>query len=178
MRVSLAYGKNGLECDLPENSVVLEPVYEHGLADEADGILHAIRNPIASQPYVLITGILEEMYELFPILKKRGNQYARTLSGGERQMLAVARSLVSRPKLVMFDEPSLGLAPKLVDDIYEKIRTLKESGLTVLLVEQNTSYALELADRGYVLENGNIVKEGISAVLARDEHIKKHYLGL
>lgn len=131
-----------------------------------------------SDPAVLKTGVLEEIYELFPILKKRGNQYARTLSGGERQMLAIARGLVSRPKMIMLDEPSLGLAPKLVDEIYQKVSSLKKTGLTVLLVEQNTSYALELAERGYVLENGSVALVGPSTELAMNDHIKKYYLGL
>jgi branched-chain amino acid transport system ATP-binding protein len=128
---------------------------------------------------VLKTKTLDTMYEIFPVLKARQEQLARTLSGGERQMLALARGLVSRPKLIMLDEPSLGLAPKLVDEIYEKIRLFrKEFGMTVLLVEQNTSYALELADRGYVLENGKIVLEGDSNFLSESEHVKKAYLGI
>lgn len=126
----------------------------------------------------LKSGIIDEIYELFPILAKRGNQYARTLSGGERQMLAIARGLISRPKLIMLDEPSLGVAPKLVDEIYEKINTLKEKGLTVFLVEQNTGYALELANRGYVLENGRITMQGPCAELANSDHVRKAYLGL
>jgi branched-chain amino acid transport system ATP-binding protein len=123
-------------------------------------------------------GVLDEMYELFPILAKRSNQYARTLSGGERQMLAIARGLVSRPRLIMLDEPSLGVAPKLVDEIYEKLSMLSKRGMTVLLVEQNTSYALELADRGYVLESGNLVLEGAAKDLVGSDHVRKHYLGL
>ncbi len=123
-------------------------------------------------------GVLDEMYQLFPILAKRSNQFARTLSGGERQMLAIARGLVSRPRLLMLDEPSLGVAPKLVDEIYEKLAMLSQRGMTVLLVEQNTSYALELADRGYVLENGHLVLEGAAGELADSDHVRKHYLGL
>jgi branched-chain amino acid transport system ATP-binding protein len=123
-------------------------------------------------------GVLDEMYELFPILAKRSGQYARSLSGGERQMLAIARGLVSRPRLLMLDEPSLGVAPKLVDEIYGKLSMLAKRGMTVLLVEQNTSYALELADRGYVLENGQVVLEGAAKDLAGSDHIRKHYLGL
>jgi branched-chain amino acid transport system ATP-binding protein len=126
----------------------------------------------------LKTGVLEEVFEIFPILEERRDQLAKTLSGGERQMLAIGRGLASRPRLLMLDEPSLGLAPRLVDDIYEKLHTLRERGLTVLLVEQNIYYALELADRGYVLENGQIVLEGSGKDLANNEHIKKHYLGL
>jgi branched-chain amino acid transport system ATP-binding protein len=131
-----------------------------------------------SNPEVLKTGVMDEIFELFPVLKKRSNQYARTLSGGERQMLAIARGLISRPKMIMLDEPSLGLAPRLVDEIYEKISRLIKSGLTVLLVEQNCSYALEMAERGYVLENGQLALEGCSADLSCNEHIKKYYLGL
>jgi branched-chain amino acid transport system ATP-binding protein len=127
---------------------------------------------------ILKTGVLDEIYDLFPILKNRSSQFARTLSGGERQMLAIARGLVSRPKLIMLDEPSLGVAPKLVDEIYEKIHALKNLGLTVLLVEQNTGYALELADRGYVLENGQIAMEGSASELTNSDHIKKFYLGI
>ena len=126
----------------------------------------------------LKNGALEEMYELFPLLKLRSNQYARTLSGGERQMLAIARGLVSRPRLLMLDEPSLGLAPKLVDEIYSKIRILIERGMTVLLVEQNTRYALEIANRAYVLENGRKVMEGSAEELAHSDHVRKHYLGI
>lgn len=127
---------------------------------------------------VLSTGILEEIYNLFPILKNRSAQYAKTLSGGERQMLAIARGMVSRPKLIMLDEPSLGVAPKLVDEIYEKIHAMKDAGLTVLLIEQNTSYALEMADRGYVLENGRVVLEGTCKDLSESDHVRKAYLGI
>lgn len=124
------------------------------------------------------TGVLEEIFQIFPILKKRMKQYARTLSGGEKQMLAIGRGLISGPKLLMLDEPSLGLAPILVDNIYDRLTELKEKGLTVFLVEQNTNYALELADRGYVLENGRIVLEGRGLELASNPHVKKFYLGL
>lgn len=123
-------------------------------------------------------GALDEVFELFPVLRERQGQLAKTLSGGERQMLAIGRGLISRPDLLMLDEPSLGLAPNLVDEIYQRLYALRERGLTVLLVEQNISYALEFADRGYVLENGRIVMEGSGAELAGSEHIKKHYLGL
>ncbi len=126
----------------------------------------------------LKTGVLDEVYELFPVLKKRQAQLAGTLSGGEKQMLAIGRSLASRPKLLMLDEPSLGLAPKLIDEIYDRLQMLRARGLTVLLVEQNTCYALELAERGYVLENGCVVMEGAGQELMDCEHIKTHYLGL
>jgi branched-chain amino acid transport system ATP-binding protein len=123
-------------------------------------------------------GVLDEVFEMFPILKEREKQKAKDLSGGQKQMLAVGRGLVSKPVLLMLDEPSLGLAPILVDATYDKLQALKERGLTVLLIEQNVNYALELASRAYVLENGRIVMEGSSEELAKSEHIKKHYLGL
>ncbi len=126
----------------------------------------------------LKAGALEEVFGMFPVLKERRKQLAKTLSGGERQMLAIGRGLASRPRLLMLDEPSLGLAPKLVDTIYERLHTLRERGLTVLLVEQNTGYALELADRGYVLENGRIVLEGTGEDLAHNAYVKESYLGL
>ena len=126
----------------------------------------------------LKTGILEEIFSLFPALEARQKQYARTLSGGEKQMLAIGRGLVCGPRLIMFDEPSLGIAPILVDSIYETLHKLKQKGLTVLLVEQNTNYALELADRAYVLENGSIVMEGTGKELIGSEHIRKSYMGL
>lgn len=126
----------------------------------------------------LRSGVLEEVYEIFPVLRERRHQLAKTLSGGERQMLAIGRGLTARPKLLMLDEPSLGLAPKLIDAIYEKLHALRELGLTVLLVEQNTGYALDLAGRGYVLENGHIVMEGTGDALAHDDHVRECYLGL
>lgn len=122
--------------------------------------------------------VLEEIYQIFPVLKKRENQLAKTLSGGEKQMLSIGRGLASQPKFIMLDEPSQGIAPKLVDDIYNKLSILKEKGLTVLLIEQNINYALHLAERAYVLENGRIVMDGDSKELLNSEHIKKHYLGL
>ena len=126
----------------------------------------------------LKNGVLNEIFEIFPVLQERADQLAKTLSGGEKQMLAIGRGLASRPRLLMLDEPSLGLAPKLVDEIYEKLQTLRQLGMTVLLVEQNTTYALEFADRGYVLENGHVVLEGSGQALGQDEHVKEHYMGL
>jgi branched-chain amino acid transport system ATP-binding protein len=126
----------------------------------------------------LKAGVLEEVFEMFPVLKERRRQLAKTLSGGERQMLAIGRGLTSRPRLLMLDEPSMGLAPKLVDVIYERLRLLRERGVTVLLVEQNTVYALEFAGRGYVLENGHIVLEGTGQELAHNAYVKECYLGL
>jgi branched-chain amino acid transport system ATP-binding protein len=121
---------------------------------------------------------LEQIHKLFPILKERSSKLARTLSGGEQQMLAIARGLLSRPKLCMFDEPSSGLAPIIVAEVFEVIKTLQDHGTTVLLVEQNTQRALEIADRAYVLENGRIVLEGEGKVILQNNHVKKAYLGL
>jgi branched-chain amino acid transport system ATP-binding protein len=120
----------------------------------------------------------EQVYKIFPILKERAGQLARTLSGGERQMLAVGRGLMSRPKLCALDEPSYGLSPILVKEIFNVIKTLRDQGMTLLLVEQNVQQTLEIADRSYVLENGRIVSEGKSRDLLQNDHIKKAYLGL
>jgi branched-chain amino acid transport system ATP-binding protein len=121
---------------------------------------------------------LQQVYQAFPILKERERQLARTLSGGEQQMLAMGRGLMSRPKLCMFDEPSYGLAPKLVLEVFQVIKSLREQGLTILLVEQNVRRSLEIADRAYVLENGRVVLEGTCHECLESEHVKKAYLGL
>jgi branched-chain amino acid transport system ATP-binding protein len=121
---------------------------------------------------------LERVYQLFPVLKERRKQLSGTLSGGERQMLAIGRGLMSSPKLCMFDEPSYGLAPKLFSEVLEVIKHLREQGITVLLIEQNVRYTLETADRAYVLENGQIVLEGKGKDLLQNELVKKAYLGL
>ena len=120
---------------------------------------------------------LEKIYALFPRLKERLKQMAGTLSGGEQQMLAMGRALMSRPKLLMLDEPSMGLAPILVEQIFEIIRTLHKAGTTILLVEQNAQAALSVADRGYVLETGKIVTSGTGAELLASPEIKRAYLG-
>ena len=124
-----------------------------------------------------IEGDIRRMYELFPRLKERSWQLAGTLSGGEQQMLAVARALMSRPKLLMMDEPSLGLAPLVVQDIFSIIRTIRDSGVTVLLIEQNANAALKVADRGYVLETGRITLEGGGEALRRNPEVRAAYLG-
>ncbi len=124
------------------------------------------------------TGTLEQVYELFPILNKRRRSFARTLSGGEQQMLAVGRAMMARPRILALDEPSLGLAPILVDRLFDTIRRIWETGLTILLVEQNVQQALEMADHGYVLENGRIALGGSGRELLAHEHLKVHYLGL
>lgn len=120
---------------------------------------------------------LERMYELFPRLKERINQGGGTLSGGEQQMLAIGRGLMMDPDLIMLDEPSLGLAPIIVEEIFELILRIKKSGKTVLLIEQNAAMALQIADRGYVLERGNIVMTGTGKELINDERVRKSYLG-
>ena len=120
---------------------------------------------------------LEIVYERFPRLKERMNQTAGTLSGGEQQMLAMGRALMSKPELLMLDEPSMGLAPILVEEIFDIIRALNEQGTTILLVEQNASMALSIADRGYVLEVGHISKTGTGADLLHDDDVRKAYLG-
>jgi branched-chain amino acid transport system ATP-binding protein len=120
----------------------------------------------------------DEVYKSFPILKERAKQLGRTLSGGEQQMLAMGRGLMSRPKLCIFDEPSYGLAPIMMMEVFEVIKNLREQGITVLLIEQNVPRTLEIADRAYVLENGRIVLEGGCQQLLEEEMVKKSYLGL
>ncbi len=120
---------------------------------------------------------LDKVFEQFPRLKERRDQIAGTLSGGEQQMLAMGRAIMSRPKLLMLDEPSMGLAPILVEQIFDIIRAFHKAGTTILLVEQNAQMALSVADRAYVLETGRIVMSGIGAELAQSDAIKKAYLG-
>jgi branched-chain amino acid transport system ATP-binding protein len=121
---------------------------------------------------------LESIYHIFPILKERHNQLASTLSGGQQQMVAMARGLMSKPKLCIIDEPSSGLAPIVVTEMFSVIEGLRKQGIAIFLVEQNVQQTLELADRAYVLENGRIVLEGDSKELLKEERIKKAYLGL
>ncbi len=120
---------------------------------------------------------LEYVYDLFPILKERQDQEGGTLSGGEQQMLAIGRALMSRPKLLLLDEPSMGLAPKVIRDIFSCLKQLQERGITILLVEQDVQLALTLADYGYVLRNGKLVLEGKAGDLLKDGSIKDIYLG-
>jgi branched-chain amino acid transport system ATP-binding protein len=121
---------------------------------------------------------LEWVFRLFPKLEERKKQLAGTMSGGEQQMLAIARALMSKPKLLMLDEPSLGLAPVLVLQVFDIIKKLNEEGVTILLVEQNVHHALELSDRGYVLEKGRIILEGKGSELLGHEYVKNAYLGI
>ncbi|HOP02293.1 MAG TPA: ABC transporter ATP-binding protein [Flexilinea sp.] len=120
---------------------------------------------------------MESIFELFPILEQRRNQSGKTLSGGEQQMLAIARALMANPKLLMLDEPSTGLAPLIIKDIFGIIKQVNEKGTTVLLVEQNSKIALGIADRGYVLKNGVVVLQDTCENLMKNEEIKKAYLG-
>ena len=120
---------------------------------------------------------LDRVFNYFPRLKERRKQIAGTLSGGEQQMLAMSRALMSRPKLMMLDEPSMGLAPILIDQIFEIIKQLHKDGTTILLVEQNASKALEIADRAYVLETGKVILSGTGQELASSDEVKKAYLG-
>jgi len=120
----------------------------------------------------------EKVYEIFPVLKKKEKSVAQTLSGGEQQMLVICRSLMSNPQLLILDEPSLGLAPIIVEKVLDTVRTINEEGVTVLLVEQNIHDSLNVADRGYVLEQGKIILEGKSRELLSNSHIKEVYLGL
>ncbi len=125
-----------------------------------------------------VSGTLKKVSELFPVLEKRKHQKAGTLSGGERQMLAIGRALMGSPKLLLLDEPSLGLAPIVINDIYQAIEKLRDEGLSILLIEQNASKSLKLANRGYVLELGKIILSGIGEDLSRDEQVKKAYFGI
>ena len=120
---------------------------------------------------------LERIYTLFPRLKERQNQAGGTLSGGEQQMLSIGRALMSRPRLLLLDEPSMGLAPMFIQQIFKIIREIQEQGVSILLVEQNAAQALACANRAYILETGNIVKEGSGKELLKDDAVKKAYLG-
>ena len=130
-----------------------------------------------TRPKAELKASMEEVYDLFPRLRERRNQIGGTLSGGEQQMLAMGRALMAKPKLIMLDEPSMGLAPLLVDLIFDLITDLNKRGSTILLVEQNAQAALSIADRAYVLETGKIVKTGKGSDLISDPDIKKAYLG-
>ena len=121
---------------------------------------------------------IEEIFQIFPILREKMKQPAGTLSGGQQQMVAIARGMMARPKLCMFDEPSHGLAPIMVSELFDIIKRLHEHGTTILLVEQNVERTLEVADRAYVLENGRVVLEGKGEELVENEHVREAYLGL
>ena len=160
-------------------------VVERGLAQVPEGrriflqmtVEENLEMGAYTQPNSAIAPGIENVYRRFPRLEERRRQVAGTLSGGEQQMLAMGRALMSSPKLLMLDEPSMGLAPILVEQIFDIIKTLHKNGTTILLVEQNAQMALSVADRGYVLETGKIVTSGTGAELLDDESVKKAYLG-
>ena len=160
-------------------------VVEHGLVMVPEGrriflgltVEENLEMGAYTRPKSEIKSSMEEVYELFPRLRERRTQIGGTLSGGEQQMLAMGRALMAKPKLIMLDEPSMGLAPLLVDLIFEIIADLHKAGSTILLVEQNAQAALSIADRAYVLETGRIIKTGLGSELISDPDIKKAYLG-
>jgi branched-chain amino acid transport system ATP-binding protein len=121
---------------------------------------------------------MKQVFKLFPRLEERKNQLARTLSGGEQQMLAMGRGLMSQPRLVIIDEPSNGLAPLVVAEVFEILKELRKTGMTILLVEQNVRQTLQIADRAYVLENGRLALEGVCSMLRESDHVRKAYLGM
>lgn len=160
-------------------------IAEIGLAHVPEGrrvfsqltVLENLEMGAYTQPQSELSASLEKVYYLFPRLKERMKQIAGTLSGGEQQMLAMGRALMSKPKLMMLDEPSMGLSPILVQEVFNIIKDLHEDGTTILLVEQNAQMALSIADRGYVLESGKIVIEDTASKLANNNMVKKAYLG-
>jgi branched-chain amino acid transport system ATP-binding protein len=133
---------------------------------------------VHGRDYAKIQKNMADVFDLFPILKERREQQAGTLSGGEQQMLVIGRSLMSNPKLLMLDEPSLGIAPLVVERIFEVIREINRRGTTILLIEQNASISLNIAGRGYIMETGQIIMEGDTKNMRQNEKVKKAYLGL
>ena len=157
---------------MPPNKVV-----QHGLVQCPEGRRIFARMTVDTRPSSELAQNLEKVYELFPRLKERQKQVGGTLSGGEQQMLAMGRAMMSQPKLLMLDEPSMGLAPLLVEQIFGIIQSLHKAGTTILLVEQNAQMALQVADRAYVLESGAITLSGLGHELLESDSIKKAYLG-
>ena len=166
-------------------SVPPDKLVAHGLAQVPEGrrvflqmtVEENLEMGAFTQPNSTIAPNMEKVYDQFPRLKERRKQVAGTLSGGEQQMLAMGRALMSNPKLLMLDEPSMGLAPILVEQIFDIIKQLHKMGTTILLVEQNAQMALSVADRGYVLETGRVTLSGPGKELLADEAVKKAYLG-
>ncbi len=164
-----------------------EDIVERGIVHVPEGrrlfTLMSVRDNLVVGAYnrradALKETTLQEVYTLLPRLQEREAQIAMTLSGGEQQMVAIGRGLMAKPKLLMLDEPSLGLAPILIKDIFETVRKIADQGTTVLLVEQDVRHSLSLSDRGYVLEHGRIAMEGPAQELLADPHIKSAYLGI
>lgn len=166
-------------------SVPAHKIVEKGLAQVPEGrriflsmtVKENLEMGAYTQKQELVKGDLDKAYEMFPRLKERRKQVAGTLSGGEQQMLAMARALMSRPRLLMLDEPSMGLAPILVEQIFSTVLEMNREGTTILLVEQNAQMALSVAKRAYVLETGRIAMQGDAKELANNEEVKKAYLG-
>ena len=167
---------------IPANKII-----EHGVAHVPEGRRlfpemtvreNLIMGSLAPQAKLKREETMEWIFGLFPRLREREKQMAGTLSGGEQQMLAVGRGLMALPKMIMFDEPSLGLAPILVAEIFNIIKRIKKEGVTVLITEQNTKQTLEISDRGYVLENGRVVLSDTGQELLNNEHVKQAYLGI
>ena len=183
----LLHSKTGSISFLGKNIMGVPPhkVVSHGLAHVPEGrrvflqmsVEENLEMGAYTRPKGEIAASLADVYERFPRLKERRRQVAGTLSGGEQQMLAMGRALMSKPRLLMLDEPSMGLAPILVEQIFDIIRELNAAGTTILLVEQNAQMALSIAHRGYVLETGKIVATGTGQQLLEDESVKKAYLG-
>ena len=167
------------------NKVPAHKIVEKGLAQVPEGrriflqmsVKENLEMGAYTQPSSSISDSIGSVYELFPRLKERRNQVAGTLSGGEHQMLAMGRALMSHPKLLMLDEPSMGLAPILVEQIFDIIKEMHKNGTTILLVEQNAQMALSVADRAYVMETGKITLSGTGAELASSDSVRKAYLG-
>jgi len=164
-----------------------EDIVEHGVIHVPEGrrlfTLMSVKDNLVVGAYNSradqhIDTTLAQVYDLLPRLSEREDQLAMTLSGGEQQMVAIGRGIMARPKLLMLDEPSLGLAPILIKDIFQTVRKIADQGVTVLLVEQDVKHSLSLSDRGYVLEHGRIAMEGPAQELLDDPHIKTAYLGL
>ena len=155
-------------CQSPEGRQVFGPL----------SIEDNLRLGAYTQPKQQVEGDLEKIYAMFPILKEKRKLPAGTLSGGQQQMLAIGRALMGRPKLLLLDEPSMGLAPLLVEEVFNVVKTLKSQGMSIVLAEQNAFSALAIADRGYVLETGNITLTGSGRELIEDEQVRAAYLGM
>ena len=174
---------NGMRLDhLPPNKIIEQGIVHvpegRRLFPEMSVEENLIMGSLYGEAKAKRNGTMDHVYSLFPRLEERRKQMAGTLSGGEQQMLAVGRGLMSRPKLMMFDEPSLGLAPILVQDIFDLIKKINQEGVTILLVEQNVTQTLAMCDRAYVLENGRNVLEGTGKELMANDHVRAVYLGI
>jgi branched-chain amino acid transport system ATP-binding protein len=179
-------GKISLD-DLRLDKIEPSSIVTHGIAHVPEGrrlfpnmtvVENLLVGAYNSNAWAKRLEIIQRIYQIFPILEERKNQLAGTLSGGERQMVAIGRGLMSKPVILMLDEPSLGLAPKVVEMIFEILVDINQKGTTILLIEQNAQIALQVAHRGYVMETGRISLEGKASDLIQNEGVKKAYLGL